>query len=196
MKRWQIAGAPTSQQAGEIAATLLHGGVVLLPTDTIYGLHAIYGSAGVERIRAMKGREETKPFVTIASDVAQLENIGASIPDEVRELWPGPLTAVLRMSGGATIAARIPDLAWLRDLLALTGPLISTSANRSGEPPITLPSALARDLLDALDGVVEAGLRDGKPSAIVDFTGNEPRLIREGDSVFTQVLRKTLRKSL
>jgi L-threonylcarbamoyladenylate synthase len=196
VKRWSIADAPTAAQIQEIAAALLGGAVLLLPTDTIYGLHALYGSAGVDRIRAMKGREENKPFVTIAADVSQLEKIGAEVPDALRDLWPGPITGILRNRNGGTIAARIPDLDWMRALLAQTGPLISTSANRSGEPPITMPSALAHDLQIAQDGVVDAGLRDGKPSAIVDFTGDEPRLIREGDPRFTQNLRKTLRKTL
>lgn len=196
MKRWTIADAPTAAQSEEIAAALLEGGVLLLPTDTIYGLHALHGSAGVDRIRSMKGRDETKPFVTIAAGVAQLEKLGADVPDELRELWPGPVTGILRVANGGTIAARVPDLSWMRALLARTGPLISTSANRSGKPPITLPSALAQELLIALDGIVDAGPRDAKPSAIVDFTGDEPRLVREGDSRFTQKLRKTLRKTL
>ena len=87
---------------------------------------------------------------------------------------------------------RVPDLAWLRELAASSGPLASTSANRSGEPPITTPDRLEM----AVDGVVDGGLFSGEPSTIVDFTGDEPRLIREGDSAFTQKVWKTLRKSL
>jgi tRNA A37 threonylcarbamoyladenosine synthetase subunit TsaC/SUA5/YrdC len=90
----------------------------------------------------------------------------------------------------------VPDLAWLRTLLGRTGPLVSTSANRSGEPPITSPDDLAHDLQNALDGIVDGGRREGKPSAIVDFTGDEPRVLREGDSRFAQILWKSLRKSL
>jgi len=106
------------------------------------------------------------------------------------------LTAILSTTAGSTIAARVPALSWLRTLLAKTGPLISTSANRSGEPPVTTPQALAHDLQSQLDALVDAGSVEAKPSTIVDFTGSEPRLVREGDPGFAQILRKSLRKPL
>jgi L-threonylcarbamoyladenylate synthase len=172
------------------------GGVALLPTDTIYGLHAsAMNHQAVARVRSMKERDDHKPFVTIAASAEQLEKIVATIPDVLREIWPAPLTAILA-SGETTIAARVPDLTWLRALLDRTGPLISTSANRSGDPPITTPEMLAGELLEGLDAVLDAGPRQGQPSTIVDFTGDEPRLVREGDPTFSQILRKTLWKAL
>jgi tRNA threonylcarbamoyl adenosine modification protein (Sua5/YciO/YrdC/YwlC family) len=193
VKRWTIEDAPSAETIGEIAATLKAGGVVLMPTDTIYGLHAIPSSSS--RVADLKARDENKRFVTIAASAAQAETLGVRVPQVVRELWPAPLTAILAQNE-ATIAIRVPDLAWLRSLLDRTGPLVSTSANRSGEPPITSPEQLATGLRDVLDGIVDAGVREGKPSAIVDFTGAAPKVTREGDFAFTQLLRKTLRKSL
>ena len=193
MKRWVVDSEPSPDAIEEIASTLKSGGVVLMPTDTIYGLHAIASSA--PRIAEIKGREENKPFVTIASSISQIESLKIVVPDVLRELWPAALTAILKKNN-STIAIRVPDLAWLRSLLERTGPLVSTSANRAGEPPITSPNQLARELRDALDGIVDAGVREGKPSSIVDFTGDEPRVLREGDSRFQQILWKTLRKSL
>jgi L-threonylcarbamoyladenylate synthase len=195
VKRWQIAGAPTDSQRDEIAALLRSGGIVLLPTDTIYGLHALANDASSARIAAIKSRHAEKRFVLIAASVAQLDSMGAEVPSTLNTIWPAPLTAIVRR-GVETIAARVPDLKWLRDLLERTGPLISTSANRAGEPPITNADALPDELLRAIDGVVDAGPRKGKPSAIVDFTETEPRFIREGDPGFTQELRKTLSKKL
>lgn len=196
MKRWRVEGDPSDDVLDELANVLRAGGLVLVPTDTIYGLHAVAtDQQAIERIRAMKGRGDDKPFVVIASSVEQLRALGATIPEQLSGIWPAPLTAILA-SGQTTIAARIPDLGWLRALLDRTGPLVSTSANRSGEPPVTSPDALAIDLHNALDALLDQGLRDGKPSTIVDFTGNEPRLIREGDPAFAQFLRKTLRKAL
>jgi tRNA threonylcarbamoyl adenosine modification protein (Sua5/YciO/YrdC/YwlC family) len=195
VKRWQLAGAPTESQLDEIAALLRSGGIVLLPTDTIYGLHALANDASSARIAAIKARDAEKRFVMIAASVAQLDAMGAEVPSMLNNIWPAPLTAILRRGTG-TIAARVPDLKWLRDLLERTGPLISTSANRSGGPPITIADALPDELLRAIDGVVDAGLLNGKPSAIVDFTETEPRFIREGDLRFTQDLRKTLSKKL
>ena len=195
MKRWTTTTAPSPAEIEEIAVLLRGGGVVLMPTDTIYGLHAMHGSDGVARIVHFKGRDEKKPFVTIAGSIAQVESLGLSVPDGLRELWPAPLTAILQRREG-TIAVRVPDLAWLRTLLEKSGPLISTSANRSSEPPITSPSDLPEASQNALDGIVDQGPRQGKPSAIVDFTGARPRVVREGDPRFTQKLRKTLRKNL
>ena len=196
MKRWRVEGEPSEDVLDEIAEVLRAGGVALLPTDTIYGLHALATDAeAVARIRSMKERGDDKPFVIIASSVDQLEKLSATIPDTLRNIWPAPLTAIVA-SGETTIAARIPDLPWLRALLDRTGPLVSTSANRSGEPPITSPEMLADDLLDALDALLDAGPREGQPSTIVDVTGDEPRIVREGDPGFTQFLRKTLRKAL
>ncbi|HEX3579290.1 MAG TPA: L-threonylcarbamoyladenylate synthase [Thermoanaerobaculia bacterium] len=196
MKRWRVEGEPSSEVLGEIADVLRAGGVALLPTDTIYGLHALAtDNEAVARIRSMKERGDEKPFVIIASSAEQLETLGATIPDALRRIWPAPLTAILA-SGERTIAARVPDLAWLRAFLDRTGPLVSTSANRSGEPPITTPEMLARDLFEALDALLDAGLREGQPSTIVDFTGDQPRLVREGDPGFAQFLRKRLWKEL
>jgi L-threonylcarbamoyladenylate synthase len=202
MHRW------TEHDLDAIAAALTAGGVVLLPTDTIYGLHGLAtDAAAVAKIAAMKGRDADKPFVVLGATAAQLGEIGVAIAPELRKtlesIWPAPLTAVLPLSrpvaasrGATSLAVRVPALDWLRDLVARTGPLVSTSANRSGEPPVERPEQLAHELQDQLDGLVDAGPRAGEPSAIVDFTGDEPRFIREGSLSFTQNLRKTLRKSL
>ena len=191
-----------------IASILLGGGVVLMPTDTIYGLHALAGHANaIQRIVDMKGRGEDKPFVVVGSSLEQLEQLGATFSRSTREildqLWPGPLTAIVPLRspiaasrGAATIAVRVPALDSLREILQQTGPLASTSANRSGEPPMVDPKSLSRDLHDAVDAIVDEGPREGEPSVIVDFTGAEPRFIREGQTFFTQKVWKTLRKSL
>lgn len=208
MRRWQIDDVPTSVQISQIARLLLDGKVVLLPTDTIYGLHALaMNDAAVARIVDIKGREETKPFIVLASSVGQLTQLGISAdPDLLRSLdtiWPAPLTAILPLvhpiaasRGAATLAVRIPALDWLRELIERTGPLVSTSANRSGEPPVETPQSLARDLQNRIDAIIDAGVRNGEPSAILDLTATEPRFIRPGEESFTQKVWKTLRKTL
>lgn len=208
MTFWTFTAAPSSDQLAAIASTLCSGGVILLPTDTIYGLHALATDQGAaDRVAEIKGRADTKPFVVLGASVEQLEEIGIDVRPEVRkallELWPAPLTAILPLSrpipasrGAATLAVRVPALDWLRELLKRTGPLLSTSANRSGEPPIEDPKNLAQELQNQLDGVADGGPSRSEPSTIVDFTGDEPRLIREGDVFFTQKVWKTLRISL
>lgn len=191
-----------------LAPILQRGGVVLLPTDTIYGLHAIATDAGaIDRIAAIKGRDDTKPFVVLGASIAQLESIGVVFSDASRvvldELWPGPLTVVAPLRnriaasrGNDTIAVRVPSLDWLRDLIQMTGPLASTSVNRSGESPLNSPKQLTNEMLARLDASVDIGPLEGQPSTIFDFSSHEPVLIREGDALFTQKVWKTLRKRL
>lgn len=198
-RRWHIGDAPTTLQLNEIADALTGGAVVLMPTDTIYGLHAVAANEdAVARIAELKGRDETKPFIVLASTTSQFPDLGITARPEIvkalESIWPAPLTAILPR-GGKTVAVRVPALDWLRALIERTGPLVSTSANRSGEPAIDRPQALARDLHNALN-VVDGGVRKGEPSAILDLTGREPRFIREGDPSFTQKVWKTLRNSL
>lgn len=206
--RWQVRDEPTTLQLHEIARLLREGRVLLLPTDTIYGLHALAtDEEAVGRIVDLKGRDDTKPFIVLAASLDQLSDLGvtadADILGALATIWPAPLTAILPLRapvaasrGASSLAVRIPDLPWLRGLAARTGPLVSTSANRSGEPPVTVPADFARDLLSRVDGVVDSGPRSGEPSAILDLTSAEPRFIREGHSSFTQKVWKTLRKSL
>jgi len=192
----------------DIASILLGGGVVILPTDTIYGLHALANNeAAIQRIVAIKGRGEDKPFVVVGASIEQLEQLGAQFDVSTRkivnELWPGPLTAIVPIQkpiaasrGTSKIAVRIPKLDSLHELLQRTGPLASTSVNRTGEPPLVDPKSLARDLQNSIDAIVDDGPRAAEASTIVDFTGDEPRLVREGEAFFTQKVWKTLRKSL
>src|SRR4051812_44052802 len=177
MRRWPVDGEPSDDVIAAVAEVLLGGGIVLLPTDTIYGLHAVAtDAAAVARIAALKGRGDEKPFVVVAASAAHLRAFGATVPGELESLWPAPLTAVLRRGSG-TVAARVPDLPWLRSLLERTGPLVSTSANRSGESPIAAIDELEKPIADSVDAAVDAGRRPGKPSTIVDFTGAAPRMV-------------------
>lgn len=200
MKLWHIKDAPSSLQLHEIAQSLAGGSVILMPTDTIYGLHAVAtNDIALNRIAEIKGRDDSKPFIVLAASVDQLADLGISAdPDlltRLASIWPAPLTAILPR-GGTTLAVRIPALDWLRELITRTGPLVSTSANRSGEPAVDDPATLAPDLQDRLDGLVDGGVLTGEPSAILDLTRDEPRFIRESDPVFTQNVWKRLRKTL
>lgn len=207
-RRWQIADAPTALQLNEIARTLAGGAVVLMPTDTVYGLHALaLDDAAVERVAEIKGREDAKPFIVLAASMDQLKPLGISAGrkqlEALEALWPAPLTAILPLDatiaasrGRMTLAVRVPALDWLRELVAKTGPLVSTSANLSGEPLVERPELLSRELQERLGGIVDGGGRSGEPSTIVDLTSAEPYILRTGEHSFTQKVWKTLRKSL
>ncbi len=208
MKHWHFSNVPTPQQIDDIADCLGDGAVLLLPTDTIYGLHALADSEdAVARVAAIKGRDGDKPFVVLGASAADFEKIGITIPERYRQqldgLWPAPLTAILPLQtpiaasrGAQTLACRVPALDWLRELLARTGPLVSTSANRSGQPPVDRPDALELSLQTLLDGIVDAGALSGEPSTIVDLSSDTPEIKRTGDVFFSQKVWKTLRKNL
>lgn len=207
-RRWTIEDRPTSVQLTQIAKAIREGRVALLPTDTIYGFHAAaLDPEAVERIVAIKGREETKPFVVIAASLEQLAALGIAASAEtiaaLDAIWPAPLTAILPLQkpipasrGLSTLAVRIPALEWLRQLTAETGPLVSTSANRSGEPAVRNPSDLAPDLQQRVDAIIDSGDLAGAASVIVDLSGTEPRMVRTGENSFTQKVWKTLWKTL
>jgi len=200
--------APADDVLSLVAATLNASGVVILPTDTIYGLH---GSAAdglaIERIVAAKERDDGKPLVVLTADLDQAIGAGAVIMPDVRdvlsEIWPAPLTAILplrrRLAASRemdTIAVRVPSSDWLRKLLVMTGPLASSSVNRSGRPPAHRPEDIDSAIAEAADLVLTGGSIAGLPSTIVDFTSGEPRLVRQGEFFFAQNLWKTSRNSL
>ncbi len=205
--RWTFSIAPSDAQIESLASLLRGGGVALLPTDTIYGLHALAThEEAIRRIVALKGRDEDKPLVVLGASREDLAAIGAELPissPALDELWPGPLTAIVPLKrpvaasrGASSLGIRVPAVSWLRELLRATGPLASTSANLSGQPPITDPQELSHDLQNSLDAILDCGRLSGDPSTIVDFTGDQPRLIRGGETFFTQKVWKSLRKTL
>lgn len=181
--------------------------MVILPTDTIYGLHAVASETkGVSKLFRIKAREEKKPFVVLCDTIEQMGELGVSLSDRHRNflasIWPAPLTVILPLAapipasaGSLSLAIRIPALEGLRGLIARTGPLASTSVNRSGEPPLQD----MRHLLNVpaeVAGIVDAGQIVGRPSTVLDLTSEVPRLLRQGDFAFSQNLWKTLRKRL
>ncbi|MHB0969292.1 MAG: L-threonylcarbamoyladenylate synthase [Thermoanaerobaculia bacterium] len=209
MRRWNATqNGPARPDFEEIAALLRDGGVVILPTDTLYGFHARADDAvAIERIFATKERGDTRPLLVICANAGQLRSLGALIGAELEaalnRLWPAALTAIVPLrepvppsAGGMTIGARVPDVAWLRELLAVTGPLASTSVNRSGGAPLTDPGELPGHIAAGVDGIVDAGPLEGAPSTIVDFTSNTPKIVREGAFFFSQKLWKTVWKTL
>lgn len=178
----------------KVAAVLRNGGVAVLPTDTIYGLHcAATGASAVRRIREIKGRRGKAGFVLLVSDMEMADRLVDRWPDRARELlariWPAPLTAILPASGSVdaefapngTVAVRIPAFAELRRCIESVGcPLVSTSVNPSGRKPLTRIRDIMRSV-PALDAYIsQRGRHATSPSTIVDLTDAPPRLVRPG----------------
>ena len=194
-----VAPAEVAAAVAPVAAAVAGGGVVVLPTESFYGLGADPRSAaGVERIHVLKGRPAELGLPVLCADWQQLESlvvVGERYRVKLRRMWPAALTVVLPMKNavaaarGTTLAVRIPAHRELRALLYRVGPLTGTSANRHGESPCTTVDDALRSLAGApelvLDGGTTAG---GQPSTLVDLTAAEARVLRVGPCVWDDPL--------
>lgn len=198
---------PSAEEIDVIRKVFAEGGIAILPTDTLYGLHAPANSShAVARIFAAKRRAGSQPLVVLCSSIDQVRGLGVQMDESTARaldgLWPAPLTAILRLReplaatvGLSTAAVRIPDLAWLRELLESTGPLASTSVNLSGERAVYSTDEIPMELLEKVDALLDGGTLASSASTLVDFTSEPPRVVREGKFLFTQNLWKTMWKS-
>lgn len=159
------------------AEALRAGEAVILPTDTVYGLCALPGRE--ELLYDIKGRDRAKPFALVAADV---ESLVAFVPGlDTSKVVRGPYTFVLSHPQGGTIGVRVPDLPPVAaDVLAQTGPVLATSANLSGGPDPKRVDEIPSAVLSRVAAVVDAGELPGVPSTVIDVTGGEPRVVREG----------------
>ena len=182
------------ERIADVAARLLAGGVVAIPTDTVYGLAAL--ATNVEALGALadlKGREQQQPIAVLVDSVEAvapyLDDPGAL--DGVARFWPGALTAIVRARAGnfaspvvteaGTIGVRVPDDDLARAVIrACGGVLAVSSANRHGEPPATTAAEVAAAFGDALLVLDGATRNSSAPSTVVDLTGARPRILRAG----------------
>lgn len=174
---------------------LLGGGIVALPSDTVYGVGAaIAHPQAVARLFGLKGRPTSVALPVIIDDVAAVERLAVTWSARAARLadayWPGALTIVVaaeaalaRLVGASSaVGLRVPDDDTLRAIARAVGPIAFTSANRHGDPPCTsapaVLAAFAGD--DALAGVLDGGDRSGAVSSVVDVAGEPWRLVRAG----------------
>ncbi len=179
------------------------GGIVAVPTDTLYGLAVDpFRADAVARVLAVKGRSVERALPLIAADAAQLSVCIGALGLMARRLavrfWPGPLTLLMAapptlapaVSGGTgKVGIRVPAHEVARALCRACGtPLTATSANVSGDEPTRNPDDVERALGDRIDVLVDAGLTaGGLPSTIVDTTNDEPRLVRAGAIAWDEI---------
>jgi tRNA threonylcarbamoyl adenosine modification protein (Sua5/YciO/YrdC/YwlC family) len=179
----------------EAVSAVLRGELIVLPTDTVYGVAAdAFSAAAIDALLAAKGRDRSMPVPVLVASQPMLEALVEELSDDGRALiekfWPGALTLVVRHTTHlawdlgetkGTVAVRMPDSELALEVISRTGPLATSSANRSGHPP-------AATMLDArlqLGASISVYL-DGGPSgeavasSIVDLTGDQPRLLRAG----------------
>ncbi len=188
---------PGTRAAGldAAAAALSTGRLVLLPTDTVYGIAAdAFTPSAVTSLLAAKNRGRTMPVPVLIGEASTLAGLVTKLPPSAQALaqafWPGGLTLVVEHApslawdlGDAegTVAVRLPDDDLTRDLLRRTGPLAVSSANRSGRPAATTAQEAAAQLGERAAVVLDGGPRTSSAaSTIVDCTGAVPRVLRVG----------------
>ncbi len=180
------------------------GGVVVYPTETLYGIGAnAWNPKAVSRVQEIKKREAPKPILILVQSIDEAAGVSGEILPVARAFmqafWPGPLTLVLKAAaglpdaltrGGGTVGVRIPASTISLKLLAMCGcPMTSTSANLSGAPPSGTIAAIERALGPGVDLFLDAGVLPArKPSTVLDVTGERPRLLREGEIPYGQLL--------
>jgi L-threonylcarbamoyladenylate synthase len=188
---------PDARAAGlaAAAAAIARGELVLLPTDTVYGVAAdAFTPAAVTGLLAAKNRGRAMPVPVLIGEASTLGGLVLDLPDSARRLaeafWPGGLTLVVEHApslawdlGDAegTVAVRLPDDGLARDLLRRTGPLAVSSANRSGRPAATTAQQADEQLGERAAVVLDGGPRSSSgASTIVDCTAPTPRVLRVG----------------
>lgn len=194
-----------SPETPHLAAEILRrGGLVALPTETVYGLGANgLDEAAVAKIFLAKGRPQDNPLILHVASPDQMDALCHDVPPAAYALadtfWPGPLTMVLpardlipraTTAGLSTVALRCPDNAITREIIRLSGvPIAAPSANLSGKPSTTTAAHVLADHAGRIDAVVDGGpCRVGVESTIVDLTEPRPRLLRPGGVTPEQLL--------
>lgn len=186
--------SPPATVVLQAVRALAQGLPIGIPTDTVYGLAVDPFRAGAtDRIFAAKRRPRDVSLPLLVSGVEQALSVSTAVPARALELmaryWPGPLTIVIPAKPGlaadlgddeATVGVRAPDHPVPLALCAAIGPLATTSANRHGEPPMTTAAEVDAAFGDALGVVLDGGICAGSPSTVVDCTGEELKLLREG----------------
>ena len=197
---WIQLNTETSAVAVQRAADVLaSGGVIVAPTETVYGLMCRWDAvAGRERIFRMKCRAPEKRLQMLADSLDRALRAGLLADDRLQRLatafWPGPLTVVGRGSAGDTIGLRIPRYPLILEIVRALGcPLAATSANLSGQPAALDADAAIADLAEAPDLVLDGGpvaADGGQSSTVVDISGpGEARILRPGPITEAQVRR-------
>jgi tRNA threonylcarbamoyl adenosine modification protein (Sua5/YciO/YrdC/YwlC family) len=196
------AGEAPPEPAITAAVEALRGGdIVGVPTDTVYGLAADpWHSGAADRLFLVKGRPRSVELPLLVTGAEQALTLATAVPDCAHRLmarfWPGALTIVLPRRAeisadlgedDATVGLRCPNHPVPLALCRVLGPLATTSANRHGDAPCTTARAVA-DALPGVALVLDAGPCDGAPSTVVDSTGEQPKLLREGAIAWNEIL--------
>ena len=193
----------TKNELSEAAAMIRNGGIVVMPTETVYGLAAnAFDAEAVEKVFAAKGRQADNPLIVHIANNSDWEKLVEEIPPKARQLadrfWPGPLTIILKkkpivpdiVSGGLdTVAVRMPkNKIAFRFIRECGCPLAAPSANLSGCPSPTKLSHVMKDMNGRVDGIIEGGdCMVGLESTVISLAGDKPIILRPGRITAAQI---------
>ena len=185
-----------SEEIGEAARLLRDGGIVIFPTETVYGLGAsAYSKEAVKKVFEAKGRPQDNPLICHIASFDSLSYVASYVPEEAialaKEFWPGPLTLVLKKSqfvaeevtcGLDTVGVRMPDHPVALSLLEKAGvPIAAPSANISGRPSPTRIEHVIEDMMNRVDAIIDGGdCSVGIESTVLDMTKDPPVILRPG----------------
>jgi L-threonylcarbamoyladenylate synthase len=182
------------------------GGIIAIPTDTVYGLGADpFNADAVQKLYTLKGRPEEKPIPLVLGSVEDVQQVAQDLPGFffhlTEKFWPGGLTIIVESknllpqltAGGTTVGLRIPNQPLLLKILQeFGGPLAITSANLSGQPAATSPQEFGSELSSRIDFIVDDGQTPGPiPSTVYDISVSPPQVRREG-VISSETLAKEL----
>ena len=179
------------------------GGLVIVPTETVYGVAAdMTSSKAIERLYEIKKRPKDKPFSIHIAKKDKVEDFALAVPlgayKLMNKFWPGPLTLILKSIKGSTVGLRMPDNDITLKILSLaSNPIVIPSANISDKfPPVDFEGAI-RDLDGLVDFAIDAGrIRIGIESSIVDFSKDVPEFLRIGALKKEELEQTILKKHL
>jgi protein arginine phosphatase len=186
-ERLALRGRTDPALVDQVVAHLRQGDLVVLPTETVYGLAVLPGNAGaVAAARQLKGRTAEHPFTWHLAASAELRQLSAADDPRLQRLiqryWPGPLTCVLPDKAGGTVGVRVPAHDFTRAVIsACDGPLWLTSVNTTGSPPESDPNVIEQRFGNAISVLVDDGPSPlGSASTVVRLTGPELEVLRHG----------------
>ncbi len=199
----KVVSAKLESSVTQAAQTILNGGVIVYPTETVYGLGAnALDSRAVEKVYQVKSRPKSNPILVLIPGLDAMDELVLEVPEFaaalMKKFWPGPLTIVFKASpmvspiltaNSGKIGLRLSSDEFCRELLAICRiPITSTSANLTGDPSPDSIGVISKKVLNSVDLIVDAGeLASRVPSTVIDVTQGKVELLREGAIEFKRI---------
>ena len=199
----------SEESVQEIVNCLRNNGIAIFPTDTVYGIGAVYNNPkGIDRIYEAKQRDKSKPIIALISDVSHLDKLisfeedQGNISEIMKKYWPGELTIVFdnskyNVAADNTIGVRIPGNEILLSIIESCGGIVfTTSANISGEKSPVKTQDISYDILEKTDFILDGGtILNGVPSTVIKYSAGKISVLREGNIKTEEILKLFMRRA-